>query len=189
MSSESTSRSELFLKGAATYLDALAALEAFQQEVEAMCTKVYSRHKDRILSAMGLNGDGGFERYVDGDPAERWATLGIRRGTQKSGLNGPCFHLYVYFGESEDGTKEIEATVWLDCSSSRRTRDDIYDQIRRKKPRCRMTKDDEGTYYGLYLETPIKLDELSSLPGVLSSVVLEWIDYCESIGGLNLRAR
>ena len=190
MSSKSALRSELFLKGAPTYLDALAALEAFQQEVEAMCTKVYSRHKDRLLPAMGLDGDDDFERYVDGEPAERWSQVGISRGYQKRGLDGPCFRLYVSFSESEDGTMAVEATVWLECSKTRRPRDDIYDRIRRKNLHCRLVKDDddESTYFGLYFATPVKPDELSSVPEALSNVLLELIGYCESVEGLNLKA-
>lgn len=186
MTSDKTAlRRDLFLRGAPSYLDALAALEAFDQEVEAMCNRAYSRHKDKLLPAMGLSDVGEWERYTDGDPAERWAVAGIYRGTQKAGVNGPCFYIYLRFGDSEDDAGEMLATVWLDFVP-KRLRDEVYDQILRKNPHCGIATNDEDQYYGLVLETPFKLDDPDE---TLRKLLSDWIDLCESIGGLKMSGR
>jgi hypothetical protein len=51
---------------------------------------------------------------------------------------------------------------------------------------CRVDRD-EGEYYNLLLKTPVKLGELGSLADTLDQLVLKWLGYCESIGGLKLK--
>jgi hypothetical protein len=190
MTSDKTAlRRDLFLRGAPSYVDALVALEAFEQEVQAMCKKAYSRHKDRLLPAMGLSDGGDCELYKDGEPAERWAAVGVRRGIQRSGLNGPCFYVYLWFGSSEDDQAEMLATVWLDFPA-KRLRDEVYDQIRRKNPRCGIERNDEDQYWAIVLSTPFTPDSPATGPEeTLDKVLSDWIGCCESIDGLKLSGR
>jgi len=138
---------------------------------------------------MGLDDGGDCERHAIADPAERSAEVGICRGTQKSGVNGPCFYVYLYFGESEDDEPEVLAKVWLDFPA-RRLRDEIYDQIRRKNPHCGIERAEGEDYWGLVLSSSFKLDDPASGPDeVLEKLLPDWIGYCESIGGLKMSER
>ena len=177
------SRKDLFLRGAGSYVDALAALEAIEQAVEDMCRKAYSRHKDPLLATMGLDEGGDWERHTNCDPAERWAEVGTYRGTAKKGVSGPCFYIYLRFGEGEDDTREMSALVWLDFPS-KGSREEVYNQIRRKNQRCPIEPHDEGDWYALVLEIPFKLTDLASTAETLDKLLCDWIGYCESIGGL-----
>ncbi len=182
-------RKALFLHGAPSYLDALTALRAFEGEVEAMCNRAYSRHKDKLLPAMGLSDDDAFELYTDNEPAERWAAAGIYRGIQKAGVKGPCFCIYLYFSESQEDTREITAKVWLDFAR-RGARDEAYDQIRRKNPHCAILPDDETQYWALVLERPFELNDAVAGPNeILGTLISDWIGLCESIGGLKVGGR
>lgn len=42
-------------------------------------------------------------------------------------------------------------------------------------------------YYHLYLTMPIKLAEPAAVSKTLDDLILEWVGYCESIGGLKLK--
>jgi hypothetical protein len=44
-----------------------------------------------------------------------------------------------------------------------------------------------GECYNLLLETQVKLNELGGLSDTLDQLVLEWLGYCEPIGGLKLK--
>jgi hypothetical protein len=43
--------------------------------------------------------------------------------------------------------------------------------------------------YSLVLTQPIKRQDLGSAPDVLDALTLEWLGYCQSIGGLKLGNR
>lgn len=191
MSAKIPSRNELFLRGAGRYLDALAAIEAFQREVQHTCTEVYKRHAAELARQMGLD-PVECETYAKNEPEERWAEVGVSRLAQKSGQ----FYLYLSWNEAESDrrreaesdTPEIVAAVSFDLSS-KGMRDDIYDQFRGKNPGCRVKREASEYSYYLLLTSPIKLNELGSADKVLDDLVLEWLGYCKSIGGLNLKKR
>jgi len=180
-------RKDLFLRGAGSYLDALAALEAFDQVVEDMCRKAYCCHKERLLATTGLDDSGTWERHSNSDPAERLAEVGICRGTTKRGVNGPCLYIYLLFDEGEDDAGEMRALVWLDFPS-KGSREEAYNQIRRGSPRCRIEPDEGEVYYALVLEAPLKLNA-SDPDEILDKLLSDWIGYCESIGGLKMSVR
>lgn len=180
MSEEKQGENDLLSQGTKSYLDALAAIEAFRQEVETICRSAYRRHETELLKGMGLEAEE-CERWEKNEPEERWAELGIYRSAQE-GANR--FYIYLSWGEVEDGTPRVEAAVCLDFATLKR-RDEVFQSLHRSVG-CRVERD-EGEYYNLLLKTPVKLDELGGLPDTLDQLVLKWLGYCESIGGLKLK--
>src|SRR5579862_3631259 len=86
-------------EGARDYIDALAAIEKFEEEVRGVCKDVYKKSQSELTSRMGLE-------YTDcadhdyKDLANRYAELGIRQDTQ-SGRES--FYIYVMW----DGATEV----------------------------------------------------------------------------------
>jgi hypothetical protein len=180
MSEEKRAENDLLSQGTKSYLDALAAIEAFRGEVEAACKGVYVRHEAELLKSIGLETEE-CERYEYDDPEEPLAELGIYRSAQK-GANG--FYIYLSWTEAEDGAPRVEAAVCLDFVTRKR-RDEVFRSLHRSAG-CRVERD-EGEYYNLLLNIPLKLDELGRLSDTLDQLVLEWLGYCESVGGLKLK--
>lgn len=178
MSTKSTSRSELFLRGAQSYLEALTAIEVFRQGVEKICNEVYQRYEAELAARMGLDA-AEWERYDESDLGERWAELGVKRRAQP----GCWFYLCLEWYDADSGDNEIAATVWLDVYH-KNLRDKIYNSFHQENQLCPVEK--YGTYQ-LYSETPLKPNELGSAGEVLDKLVSEWLGYCKSVGGLNLK--
>lgn len=188
-SDKTATRRDLLLRGAGSYLDALTALEAFDQAVEDISRRAYSRHKDALLAATGLDDAGDLERHTSGDPLERWAEIGVCRGTTKRGGNGPCLYIYLRFDEDNDDTGEIRVRVWLDFPS-KGFREEVYNQICRSNQRCRIKPSYGEIYYALVLETLFNPNDATSAPDeTLDKLLSDWIGYCESIGGLKMSGR
>lgn len=178
MSSKISSGSELFLRGAERYLDALTAIAAFRSEVQEMCKKIYTHHAAELAAQMGLD-DKDCEPFAEDDPDERWAEVGILRPAQQN-----CsFYLYLSWGEDERFNGMVAGAVSL-ALYHKRLRDEIYEGIRQKRPRCRLEKFDT---YSLVLYQGLK--DLASARDALDALVLEWLDCCKSIGGLKLKRR
>jgi len=156
------------------------AIEAFNEEVEAMCKEVYERHKSELELRMGI-APAGLERLDESDPTKPFADLGVFRKAQRD----CCFSLYLHWGdvESGDDQHEIAVRIWLNVYR-KNLRDEIWESFRRKNPLCRVKKVDT---YSLTLEAPLKSNNLSSADDVLDKLVLEWLEYCRSVGGLNLK--
>jgi hypothetical protein len=177
MSSQVSSRSELFLRGAERYVDALVAINAFEGEVQHICAEIYERHAAELAEQMGLDAAES-EPYRANDLEERWAAVGVKRPAQKS-----CtFWLYLWWDEAEAGKARIRATIYMELYH-KALREKTYEQFRAKNPRCRVQK---AETYCLMLTTPIKPDALASVGEILDDLVLEWLAYCKSVGGLGL---
>jgi hypothetical protein len=177
MTAAVASRSELFRKGAEHYLDALVALEAFAREVQRICAGVYQTHAAELAAEMGLDPAEG-ESYSEREPADRWAAVGISRPAQKD-----ChFYLYLWWEEDDSGAASIQAYLSL-YVYSKGLRDTIHEQFRTANLKCRIVKYDA---YQLALSSLIQPHKLDSAGEVLDDLVLEWLAYCKSIGGLKL---
>jgi len=180
MSKKNQAENDLLLRGTGSYLNALAAIEAFRQEVETTCRGAYLRHEAELLKAMGLDAEE-CERWEDSDPEEWSAELGICRPAQK-GAN--YFYIYLSWSEAEDETPRVEVIVCLDFTTRKR-RDEVF-QFLHRSAGCRVERVG-GECYNLLLETQVKLNELDGLSDTLDQLVLEWLGYCEPIGGLKLK--
>jgi hypothetical protein len=127
MNAKSSSGSELFLRGAERYLDALTAIEAFRGEVQSMCEEIYEHYATELAEQLGLDGADS-ERHENSHPDERWAEVGIKRPAQPD-----CsFYLYLSWGEDErvDGMIAVAVSLGL---YHKRLRDEIYEGFRQKR--------------------------------------------------------
>jgi hypothetical protein len=171
-------RNDLFLRGAERYLDALAAVKAFEREVQRTCTEVYQRHAAELAEQMGLDA-AECEQYIEPEPEERYAEVGVSRLAQKDcGL-----YLYLSWDETEGGKPRVQGAICLGLYH-KGLRDKIYERFRQENPRCRVTKYDK---YQLMLTSLMKPDELGSAGKILDDLVLEWLGYCKAAGGLGLK--
>lgn len=166
--------------GSKSYLNALAAVEAFEQEVEDLCAGAYRRHEERLLSQMGLDAHE-CERHSLPSPEDREAEIGACRPAQKGGCR---FYVYLWWRDSEARSPEVVGAVALDLST-KKLRDDIWNRFHSKNPNCSVERD-VGDYYFLFLTAPIDLSTRSGTSEALDQLVSEWLGYCESIGGLKL---
>ncbi len=171
------SRNDLFLRGAGHYLDALAAIGAFDREVQSTCTEVYDRHRSELAAQMGLE-TAECEPYSEPEPEERYAEVGVYRPAQKD-----CtFCLYVSWDEAEGGKARVQGAISLGLYHTG-LRNTIYGRFR-QDPRCRVAKYET---YLLRLTSLVKQDDLGSTGKILDDLALEWLGYCKSVGGLGLK--
>lgn len=178
MIAETTTKADLFLRGAKRYLDALAAVEAFEREVQEICTDVYKRYATDFSKQMGLDA-AGCEPYTEPRPAERYAEVGVSRPAQKD-----CtLCVYLAWDEANSGQVRIRGAITLGLYH-KGLRDSLYERFRQENPHCRVEKHET---YMLLLRTEIKPDEIESAGKVLDDLALEWLGYCESIDGLGLK--
>ena len=138
------------------YLNALAAIEAFEQEVEDLCRGVYQRQEKRCLSQMGLDAKE-CERHKLPSPEDREAEIGVLRPAQQGGYS---FYIYLWWRESATGSPEAVGAVALDLST-KTLRDDIWNRLHHKNPGCGV-KREAGNYYFLVLTAPIDLSTRSA---------------------------
>ncbi|MEK7406364.1 MAG: hypothetical protein AAB225_14780 [Acidobacteriota bacterium] len=182
MLTKTSSGSELLLRGAKSYLDALAAIAAFKGEVQKACSAVYDQHRAELTAQLGLE-DAEWKPHESDSVEERWAEVGVLR----TAGTGGTFYLYLWWGETEDSEASITARVCL-ALYGKRLRDEIYEEFRGRNRRCRIETSRTDTFE-LNLETPIKPEEIGSAAEVLDTLMREWLGYCKSVGGLKLKKR
>jgi len=168
---------ELFFRGASSYLDALTAIAAFQSEGQDMCTEVYTHYSSELATQMGLTVED-CRLHMYNNPSERWAEVGIQRPAAQQGC---FFYLYLSWGAEEDEEEMIAGRVYLELYP-RRLRDEISDRFKAQNPSCRVKTDQT---YGVVLVQNLK--DLSSTGDVLDGLRVEWLGYCKSVGGLKLQ--
>lgn len=178
MNSKISSGGELFLRGAERYVDALAAIAAFQKEVQDICTKVYDHYAIELAAQMGLD-ERDCDVFCEEDADERRAEVGISRPAQRD-----CtFCLYLSWGESKGADDAIAGAVSLGLYHTR-LRDEIHRLFRQKNPGCRVETLD--TYQLVLYQN---LEDPASASDTLDTLVTDWLEYCKSVGGLKLRGR
>ena len=179
MSPKNPPQNELFRRGASSYLDALTAIAAFRGEVQDMCAEVYKRHEEDLATQMGLIDDA-YKPLAE--PTNGPKEIGILRPAQPR-----CnFCLYLGWDEDERGGVTIRGAVRLGVYlPKRKLRDEILERFRQQRPGCRVER--HSSAYCLVLYETLK--DLSSAHEVLDALVLEWLGYCRSIGGLKLTDR
>lgn len=107
MATDAQPQADLLQQGASSYLDALAAVEAFRRRVKSICWQAYERHDYDLKKWVGI-GKSECELWDDPYPDERCADLGIRlpAGTGTSG-----FYVYLQWTEDVDGVSEVMAAM------------------------------------------------------------------------------
>jgi hypothetical protein len=172
----------LLAKGASSYVDALTAMDAFEQEVERICRAEYERHESALKAAMGISDSVKCGSYRNARRlADREAGCGVRRPAE------PYYYFYVYLHWTEPTPEqpEVRAEVCLELSSKKR-RDDIAKRIRQVKPKSRV-RDDVGSWPNLALGETLQAVEPGAASKALGGLLEEWIDCCKAIGGLGLQ--
>ena len=153
---KTSSGSELLLRGAEKYLDALAAIEAFKGEVQKACTEVYERYRAQLAAQLGLE-DVEPETHEHYDAEAQLAELGVQRPAGRESK----FYLYLKWNETEDSKVSINACLCL-ALYWKRLRDEIYEQLCGGSRRCPIKKRETRTF-DLNLETPVKPEEIGSV--------------------------
>lgn len=160
-----TKTAEFLREGAKSYIDALAAIEAFEKEVCAVCRGVYEKYKPQLVSKMGLK-DAGCEHYDNKEPADRFAELGVWQST-KSGR--AWFYVYIRWDGAKNGPPEISACVSLDFFKKSDRND--YAKLLRKIPS--LQPGDDGSNY--YLWSHENLRDLSSCGETIRRLLDKWL--------------
>src|SRR5690349_3922499 len=138
--------SEAFLNaGAKSYIDALAAIEAFQNRVCRVCKRVYDDNQTQLVRVMGFDRLP-CENYKYPEPEERFAELGVKKRTPE----GHTFYLYLHWNEAESGEQNVSACVSLDFVNNR-DRDDFYKKLH-GDPACRIERGEDASYIWLRRE-------------------------------------
>jgi hypothetical protein len=143
-----------------------------------MCEEKYKHYSSELSAEMGLSAED-CSLNDENDAGERWAEIGVKRRAQQ----GNFFYLYLNFYEDDGSEGTIDGCVYLDLYYWR-LRDEIFEGFRQKIPRCRAKQYDT---YGLILNENLK--NLASAGDPLDALVVEWLGYCKSIGGLKLANR
>jgi hypothetical protein len=179
MATATQSQPSLLRQGADSYLDALAALQAFRQEVETVCRRAYETHEPDLLKWMGL-GKSECELWDDPYPEDRYAELGIRKlaGKGTSGL-----YVYLAWKEGDSGAPEVQAAIDLDCYT-KTLREKILEKMQ-KHPGCRAYAGQGNNWY-VRLDAKVEPDRISTLGQILNKLLMEWVRYCKAAGGLRL---
>jgi hypothetical protein len=152
----------LLRKGAKSYLDALAAIEAFEKEAKHVCRDVYDDHRVRLVRKLGLK-DAVCEDHHNKQNFE----LGVSQDT-KSGSES--FYVYLKWDETEDGALGIFACVSFEFST-RDDRDRAYKRLN-KRPTISIQSYDDGDPE---LRSQRRLTELSSCAETLGEMVKAWL--------------
>ena len=161
-----TITSDFLSEGAKHYVDALAAVDAFEKVVHGVCRDVYKKYQTELARKIGLK-DAECEVHDENkDPANRYAELGV---WQSSKSRREWFYVYVKWEDTKDGAPEISACVSLDFS--KRGDQNEYAELLRKIPSIQSGVD--GSSY--YLWSQKELSDLSMCEETLYKLLDEWL--------------
>jgi hypothetical protein len=160
-----TTTADFLNEGAKSYIDALAAVEAFEGKVRRVCKDAYEKYKPELVSKMGLK-DAVCKDHDNTDPANGSAELGVLQST-KSGRE--WFYVYLKWDGAKDGSPEISACVSLEFIK-RSDRDD-YARLLPRTSSIKCDDDDDG----YYLWSHKNLTDLSSCSETFYELLDEWL--------------
>lgn len=109
-----TTTVDFLSEGAKSYIDALAAIEAFEGKVRGICKDAYDKYKRQLVSKLGLK-DTHCKDHDNNSPADRYAELGVMQSTESG---HEWLYVYVRWDDAKDGAPKMSACVVL--SSPRR---------------------------------------------------------------------
>jgi hypothetical protein len=167
-----TTKSKFLADGAASYLDALVAIQAFQKEVRSICRSVY-RCKQSDLSKAGIV-DGECRDFTYPEPGDEIDEPIVQLGVQqRTTTGGRTFYVYLNWDGTEAGAPKIRAEVSLGF-------DEEADRERCAKRlqdvpaiRCR-----DDAHYSLYSTSDVT--DLSMCAKTLDALLEEWIKHWPS---------
>lgn len=158
-----TKGADFLSEGAKSYIDALAAVDAFEKNVQSVCREVYEKYKTQLASTMGLENDA-CEDHEYKDPANRFAEIGV---LQSSPSERESLYIYVMW----DGAPDISACVSLEFSK-KSDRNDAYRRLRRN-PACSIEPNDDSPYPGLWSRKT--QNDPSAWAETLDALLNEWL--------------
>ncbi|MGO9011010.1 MAG: hypothetical protein ACLQPN_12985 [Bryobacteraceae bacterium] len=165
-------------EGAKSYVDALAAIEAFEEKVRSVCRDIYEKYRPQLVSKVGLEDEDCEDYDGEFDRANRYAELGV---FQESPSRRETFYVYLRWDGTEDVAPEISACVNLEFS----TKGDRngYAKLLRTIPSIQFG--DDASYP--YLWSSRKLTDLSTCTETLGGLLSEWLAGWPA--GLRLKQR
>jgi hypothetical protein len=165
-----TANLKFLTDGAATYLDALAAIQAYQQTARHICQSVYKKRQPDLMK-VGFVDDGPCEDYTYPEPGDELegpeAELGV---CQKSRNGEGGFYVYLRWDGTEAEAPTILAAVSMGFND--RTRRDAYAKQLRNTSSIEPVDDAE---YSLW--STREVTDLSTCAETLDALLKEWIEH------------
>jgi hypothetical protein len=151
--------------GSKSYLDALAAIKAFETAVRGICGAVCDKHKPQLVGKIGLE-DAEWHDHDNPAPEDRFAELGVY---QNSPSGRETLYVYVRWDGDQVGAPKILAEVSLEFS----TRNDRNDYGKLLREVSSIRPGDDSDYP--YLWSSKTLTNLSKCAEVLDELLNEWL--------------
>ena len=161
-----TTTESFLIDGAESYIDALAAIKAFEKAVCDVCEDVYNKYKPQLVSEMGLQGTPCEDHVENSEPENRYAELGV---WQNSPNRRETLYVYLRWDGDKDGAPEISAFVCLEFT--KKSNRDEYARLLLKIPSFLRG---DGSFP--YLWSSKKLSDLSSYAEKLDELLKEWLE-------------
>ena len=161
-----TTTESFLIDGAESYIDALAAIKAFEKAVLDVCRKVYNKNQPQLVSTIGLQDTPCEDHYDNHEPENRYAELGV---WQNSPSDRETLYVYLRWDVDKDGAPEISACVCLDFTTKSDRNE--YGRLLRKIPSIL-----RGDGWYPYLWSSKKLSDLSSCAEALDGLLNEWLE-------------
>jgi len=155
---------DFLTEGAKSYVDALAAIEAFEQQVRGVCEDVYKKYRLPLVSKIGLK-DEDCGDHDNKQPANRNVELGV---LQNSPSGREVFYIYIMWDGAKDGAPELSACVSLQCY--KKSDRNEYAELLRRIPSIQSGDDN-----GYYLWSQKTLNDLSSWAETFDKLLDEWL--------------
>jgi hypothetical protein len=160
-----TTEVQFLREGASSYIEALAAIKAFEKAVCVACRDVYDKYKPQLLSQVGLK-DGPCEDYTDNrEPENRFAELGVR---QDSPSGRETLDIFLMWEDSKDGVSTVSACISLGFTTKAERND--MQKLLRSIPSIK-----SGDLPWPYLWSSKELTDLSSCVETLGELLNEWL--------------
>ena len=152
-------------EGSKSYIDALAAVKAFEKAVCGACKGVYDKYKPQLVNTIGVKDAHCDDYAINTEPENRFAELGVR---QDSPSKRETLDIYLMWDDTEDGTSAITACVSLGFST--RAERNEYARLLRNIPSL-----ESGDDPWPYLCSSKRLSDISSCAETLGELVSEWL--------------
>lgn len=179
-SAKKNPNADLLIAGGRDFLKASAAIARFGGSVYDCGVKVLRRRANDLKQSTGLKPDTDKilafpkEGFVNSDHDGTYAVIGPYMLLAKS-----YFNLYVWWRTGDDAAEECSAVASVGCTH---TEAGVLLEALRSIDRGRLQRD--PNYRGeIYLEKPLKPEELPDLDKHFDTLVAEWIRLAKGIGG------
>ena len=161
-----TTTADFLSEGAKSYIDALAAIEAFEGKVRGICREAYDKYKPQLVSKLGLK-DTHCNDHDNNSPADRYAELGVWQSTESGHER---LYVYVRWDDAKDGAPQMSACVMLEFP--KKSDWNHYAELLRKIPSIK-----PGNDAGYSLWSRKNLSDLSSCAETFCNLLDEWLQW------------